>query len=69
VKLSQRLQDEKAFVEQTLADSVICSRCGATLATYADVCSAPITESCPGFDAIEDVRQKFAKQSREAPHG
>ena len=43
-----------AAVEALIGDSaVICSRCGAKLENYGDVCSAPLDERCPGFDAIE----------------
>ncbi len=59
MKLSARLQAERAFVEQTLGDSVICSRCGATLATYA-YCTAPLSDACPGFLAIEQAKTDFA---------
>lgn len=42
-----------ATIQRTLADSIICDRCGATLITYGDDCSAPLDEACPGFLAIE----------------
>lgn len=38
-----------------LGDECICSRCGATLASYADLCSAALDERCPGFERIEQV--------------
>lgn len=44
-------------VEKELGDGrVICERCGATLATYAEFCSAPLEEQCPGYVTIEKVR-------------
>lgn len=44
---------ERTAVEATLAGKVICDRCGATLADYAEKCTAPLNEWCPGFRAIE----------------
>jgi hypothetical protein len=44
--------------EAVLGDAVICDRCGATMATYADDCSAPLDEACPGFLAIEQAVAK-----------
>lgn len=44
-------------VEERLGDKVICGQCGATLATYADNCSAPLDVRCPGFEAIEEARK------------
>ncbi|MCP3735644.1 hypothetical protein M9979_12245 [Sphingomonas sp. RP10(2022)] len=41
--------------EAILGDSVICERCGATMVTYADVCSAALDDPCPGFQAIENA--------------
>jgi len=60
--LLQRRKDEAAFVEQTLGDSVICKRCGATLSTYADACSASLSYPCPGFLEIERVKKEFARK-------
>lgn len=67
MKLSQRLQDERLFVEQSLGDSVICRKCGATLATYADTCKADLSEVCPGFFVIERAKRNFEeKKNRKA---
>jgi hypothetical protein len=41
---------------EALADTVICERCGATVATYGDKCSAALDDRCPGFEAIERAR-------------
>ena len=60
MKLSQRLQDERAFVERSLGDAVICRNCGATLMTYAEACTADLQELCPGFLAIEQAKKDFA---------
>ncbi len=43
----------RAYVEASLGEAVICSQCGAALATYADKCSARLDERCEGFLAIE----------------
>lgn len=64
MKLSQRLQEERAFVEQTLGDSVICQDCGATLKTFADACSAGLQDLCPGYVAIENAKSEFAVLKR-----
>jgi len=43
-------------LEDALGDGqIICQRCGATLATYADACPAEIGEPCPGLLAMEDA--------------
>jgi len=41
-------------LEDALGDGrIICERCGATLATYADVCAAEIGDPCPGDLAMD----------------
>lgn len=60
MRLSQRLRDERAFVECSLGDSIICQMCNATLKTYADACTADLQEMCPGFIAIEKAKKDFA---------
>lgn len=42
-------------VETVLGDRVICDRCGAKLATYADACIAALDDACPGFVEIESA--------------
>ena len=59
MKLSKRLADEKAYVAAKLGTATICTRCGATLATYADKCSADLSEQCEGFHRIEAAKQDF----------
>ena len=50
-----------ARVEAALGDGrEICPRCHATLWTYADACSAELTDPCPGFRAIEVAGQEQA---------
>lgn len=44
-----------AIVEQKLAGKVVCVRCHATVATFADRCEADLDERCPGFEAIDIV--------------
>lgn len=51
-----------AGVQQALGDKVICTTCGATLATYADKCSAPLDRPCEGFEAIEEVRNPIVRR-------
>jgi hypothetical protein len=44
----------KKRLEDALGDGrIICDRCGATLATYADVCPAEIGDPCPGLLAMD----------------
>ena len=62
VKDSQRLLEEQKAVENALGDSIICNRCGATLKTYATVCSAELSDPCPGFMSIERAREDFARK-------
>jgi hypothetical protein len=41
-------------LEDALGDGrIICERCGATLATYADACAAEIGDPCPGVLAMD----------------
>ena len=56
-KHARRLQEQRhARVEAALGDGrVICERCGATLATFADRCTASLDDACPGFVAIEEA--------------
>jgi hypothetical protein len=55
-----RLSDRKrvnAAVEAELGGGkIICDTCGATLDSFAYVCTAPIAAPCPGFTAIDRVR-------------
>ena len=48
-------QVEYLAVERKLGAGAICSRCGATLASYGEKCSASLAEACPGFVAIENA--------------
>lgn len=65
MKLSQRLLEERAFVERSLGDSIICRDCGATLSTYAERCSSDLQEMCDGFIAIEQAKIDFARSLKE----
>lgn len=44
-------------VEAALGDREICDRCKATFQNWADLCTAPLGEECPGFKAIDDARR------------
>lgn len=59
MKFSQRLQDERLFVETSLGESVICRDCGATLKTFADTCTAGLQEMCLGYLEIEQAKKSF----------
>jgi DNA-directed RNA polymerase subunit RPC12/RpoP len=58
--LDQQVQARRAEVrrrvEEHLGQTVICTRCGAQLATFGERCAAALDEACPGFQAIERVR-------------
>ena len=47
-------------VEEIIGEGEICDKCSATLATYAELCNAPLNEPCPGFVKIE-MAQSEAK--------
>lgn len=55
----QQIQVVEA-VEAALGDEIICSTCGATVHTMADLCSADLDERCPGFVRYDTVRQPIA---------
>lgn len=44
---------ERQIATAKLGGQVICRTCGATLATFDAICSAPLDAWCDGFDAIE----------------
>jgi hypothetical protein len=55
--------ERNRLVEADLADTVICSRCGATLATYSfpesgGKCVAELDDRCPGFASVEAALQR-----------
>lgn len=53
------LRRRNRFVEEWLGNEKICERCGATLATYAELCSAPLDDPCPGFMTVEAAIAEF----------
>lgn len=50
------------LVEQRLAGVTICTRCGATIQTYADKCEADLDERCPGFNVVDRVQVDAEKE-------
>lgn len=46
-----------------------CPRCNATNITMADQCSAPLTDRCPGFEAMEKAHQEFEDNYRAIING
>ncbi len=66
MRYSQRLQEQRFFVERTLGDSVICQDCNATLKTFAEACTAGLQDLCQGYLAIEKAKQDFADTHTEA---
>jgi hypothetical protein len=59
MKMSKRIKEETDYVTCALGIGVICRRCDATLVTYADQCTADLSDSCPGFLAIEGAKERF----------
>jgi hypothetical protein len=59
MKLSQRLQQEKEFVERKLEGKVICQECQCTLLTFADRCVADLSRCCEGYRSIEAAKSEF----------
>jgi len=45
-------------VEEKLGSAIICDRCGATLDTFNEACTADLDDACPGFNAIEKAHEK-----------
>lgn len=64
MQLSETLKQERAFVEKSLASKCICERCKCRLDNFADKCTAGLQESCPGFEAIEEVKAQFHKERK-----
>lgn len=64
MKLSQRLQDERRFIEAQCGTGRICDRCWATLRSQSDFCVAELSEECPGYLRIEDLKAQFARGER-----
>jgi hypothetical protein len=57
---------EATFIDLALGQrAVICHRCGATLETYSETCSAPLNKTCPGFNAIEEARAAFYEEQKQ----
>ncbi len=64
-KLSPVLEAELAFVVKELGPlPSICDRCNAKLDNYADKCVADLSECCPGFLAIENVKDRFHRERK-----
>ena len=59
MKPSKRYLERLKFVETSLCGKIICARCQCTVLTFADKCSADLSDSCPGFMAIEAAKEKF----------
>lgn len=50
-----------AMVEAEIGKATICDRCGATLDTFADTCSAALDDPCPGFERIDAAKVRAAR--------
>lgn len=58
-ELRERVQ---VLVRQRMGSGIICSRCGATFASYGEKCSADLAERCPGFNAVDLVQMRAEKE-------
>ncbi len=65
-KIAEKVRAQSDYVHNKLGDSVICSRCSATCGTYADKCSASLSETCEGFNIIEEARSEFQRDKFRA---
>lgn len=63
-KPSARQRRINDAVEAELGSAVICARCGCTLATFADKCSADLDEACPGFQRIDKAKMRAEAVNR-----
>lgn len=50
------------LVRARIGRGIICTRCGASYATYADKCEAALDERCPGFNAVDLVQMQAEKE-------
>jgi ribosomal protein L40E len=57
----ERSRERRAYVEATLGTQTICTRCAATLATYADNCSTAGGRECQGQKRIDAVNADFER--------
>lgn len=53
-----------AMIEREIGTGPICSRCNATLATYADACTADLNDLCPGFVTVDAAKVRAAEAIR-----
>lgn len=58
-ELRERVQ---LLVRQRIGTGIICSRCGATFASYSEKCMADLAERCPGFNAVDLVQMRAEKE-------
>lgn len=61
-RIRELREQVQLLVRQRIGTGVICPRCGATFASYADKCSAPLDERCPGFNAVDLVQMRAEKE-------
>lgn len=58
----------KANIIDYFGDRHICDRCGASISSYSDKCSAPLDDPCEGFLAIEDMLTQVKAARRAIVH-
>ena len=58
-KMPEWKRREVQFVIGKLGSGIICGRCQCTLDSFAEKCSASLTDECEGFKAIDAAKAEF----------
>ena len=61
-RLRELREQVHALVQQRIGAGVICGRCGAKFASFADKCEADLDERCPGINAIDLIQTRAEKE-------
>lgn len=59
---SKRREHEFVVARIGGMDKSICTRCPATLDTFADVCPADLDDLCPGFKVVDEAKSEFYRK-------
>lgn len=70
MKYTPKILEQRGWFAAGRTLGFVCPKCGATIVTMPDVCSAPLEEACPGFEAVETAYKEFeANYPALAPRG
>lgn len=59
----EKMRDEVCRrVTAILGDEVICDRCGATIKTMNNACTADLLDPCPGFQRVDEVQVPIERE-------